>query len=222
MAIVRTVLPRKGIIQPKHGDNYESDLDQNWLTIDNLLQDASDVSAAVAAAGTFKTFLQDLGWNGVISGFTLSTSATLVPGLAAGMLYAQGNRYAPATAPPPGAAPPSSTTYLFYNSTTGFYYQSGAVGATSGDALIGKLVTNSTAVTAVTQATKLNGQLALAPSAPGNFTVPHFLGRTPSRLPAIAITSGGAIWWQSGTQMDGTNLYLVASDAGVTGRVVLS
>ena len=27
MAIVRTVLPRKGIIQPRHGDSYEADLD---------------------------------------------------------------------------------------------------------------------------------------------------------------------------------------------------
>ncbi len=51
MAVTRTVLPRKGIIQPKHGDNYEADLDQNWLTIDNLLQDAADVQAAIEAAG---------------------------------------------------------------------------------------------------------------------------------------------------------------------------
>ncbi len=51
MAVTRTVLPRKGIIQPKHGDNYEADLDQNWLTIDNLLQDAQDVQAAIEAAG---------------------------------------------------------------------------------------------------------------------------------------------------------------------------
>ncbi|MBZ5561701.1 MAG: hypothetical protein LAP13_04710 [Acidobacteriia bacterium] len=51
MAVTRTVLPRKGIIQPKHGDNYEADLDQNWLTIDNLLQDAQDVQAAIGAAG---------------------------------------------------------------------------------------------------------------------------------------------------------------------------
>ncbi len=50
MAVTRTVLPRKGIIQPRHGDNYEADLDQNWLTIDNLLQDAEDVQAAIEAA----------------------------------------------------------------------------------------------------------------------------------------------------------------------------
>ena len=49
MAVVRTVLPRKGIIQPQHGDNYEADLDANWLTIDSSLQDAADVQAEVLA-----------------------------------------------------------------------------------------------------------------------------------------------------------------------------
>lgn len=44
MAVTRTVLPRKGIIQPRHGDNYETDLDANWSTIDSLLQDADDVA----------------------------------------------------------------------------------------------------------------------------------------------------------------------------------
>jgi len=29
MAVVRTVLPRKGIIEPQHGANYETDLDTN-------------------------------------------------------------------------------------------------------------------------------------------------------------------------------------------------
>jgi hypothetical protein len=198
------------------------DLDSNWLTIDNLLQSASDVAAAVAAAGTFQTLFQDLGWNGVASGFALSTSATLTPGLTGGTLYAQGTRYAPGAGPNPGAAPPSSTMYLFYNAATGFYYQSGAVVATPGDALIGQVVTSGTAISAVTQATKLGGQLAVTAPAPGNFTVQHFGGRTPSRLPSIAMTSAGAIWWQSGTQMDGTNLYLVASEAGVKGKVALS
>ncbi len=52
MAIVRTVLPRKGIIQPRHGDNYEADMDNNWSLIDSLLQDSGDLQAAVTAAGT--------------------------------------------------------------------------------------------------------------------------------------------------------------------------
>ena len=61
MAIVRTVLPRKGIIQPRHGDSYEADLDTNWSLLDSLLQDSADVQAAVLAAGTVETWLQDRG-----------------------------------------------------------------------------------------------------------------------------------------------------------------
>ena len=59
MAIVRTILPRKGIIQPKHGDNYETDLDSNWTLIDSLLQDGTDVQAAVLAAGTVEAWLSE-------------------------------------------------------------------------------------------------------------------------------------------------------------------
>jgi len=33
------------------------------------------------------------------------------------------------------------------------------------------------------------------------------------------MTSAGAIWWQQPTDVDGVNLYLVASDAGVTAKV---
>jgi hypothetical protein len=117
MAVVRTVLPRKGIIQPQHGDNYETDLDQNWQTIDSLLQDADDVVAALTA-----------------------------------------------------------------------------------------------------------GQVAAAPSAPGNFTLAHGLGRAPYAA-AICMTSGGAIWFQTNgdgsLKWDSTNLYLVASAAGLTARVLV-
>lgn len=220
MAVVRTVLPRKGIIQPQHGDNYEADLDANWLLIDSSLQNAADVQTAVTAAGTVAAWLKDRGLSGVISGFGLSTSATLTPGLATGVLYAQGNRYAPITAPSPGAAPANSTSYLFYNSTTGFYYNLTGSPSTTGDALLGQAVTSATAVTAVTQGTKMFGQVSIAPGAPGNLTVQHFLGRTPAGA-VIRMTSAGAIWWQNPTDMDATNLYLVASDSGVTAKVLV-
>lgn len=224
MAVVRTVLPRKGIVQPQHGANYEADVDNDWSIIDSKLQDATDVNNAILASGTVQTLLSDLGINGVASGFALSTSATLTPGLAIGVLYAQGKRYAPTAAPAPGAAPPSATNYLFYNGTTGFYYSSNPVGATAGDALIGQVVTSGTAVTAVTQGTRIFGQggtmIALAPAAPGNFTVQHFLGRAPVGI-LLRMTSVGAIWFQSPTDVDATNLYLVASDAGVMAKVVL-
>ena len=217
MAVVRTVLPRKGIIQPRHGDNYETDVDTNWQIIDSLLQDAADVQSAVTAAGTVEAWLQDRGVSGVASGFDLGGSADLTPALSAGVLYAQGQRYAPGT-PTPGPAPASQTSYLFYNSTTGFYYQANAVGATSGDAMIGEVVTNATQVVSVLDATKILGQVDAAPSAAGDFTLAHMLGRTP-KCAAIQMTSSGAIWFQSPTMYDATNLYLVASDAEVTAKV---
>lgn len=63
-------------------------------------------------------------------------------------------------------------------------------------------------------------EVALAPSSPGNFTVAHGLGVTPTSA-AVQMKSGGQIWFQSPTRFDSTNLYLVASDAGVTGNAVL-
>lgn len=219
MAVVRTVLPRKGIIQPQHGGNYETDLDANWLTIDSSMQDAADVQAAVLAAGTVQALLQDLGVSGVVSGLALSTSPSLTPGLSGGTLYAQGKRFVMAS-PAPGAAPGGSTNYLWHNSTAGFYYNSSGIAGATGDALIGVVVTNLAAVTGVTAATRIYGQVSLSPSAPGNFSMAHLLGRVP--LGAIVrMTSAGAIWFQSPTEVDTTNLYLVASDAGVTAKVVL-
>jgi hypothetical protein len=35
------------------------------------------------------------------------------------------------------------------------------------------------------------------------------------------MTSGGAIWFQTPTSYDGTKIYFVASDAAVTGRVIV-
>jgi len=218
MAVVRTVLPRKGIIEPQHGANYETDLDTNWQIIDSLLQDANDVQTALQAAPTVTAWVTDRGISGVVSGFTLATSATLSPGLSAGALYAQGLRYAPSTAPTLAAAPASSTSYLFYNSTGGFYYNLTGAASTPGDALIGIVVANATAVTSVTQATKIWGSLTVAPGVAGNIAVPHLLGRTP-RGALIQMTSSGAIWFQSSTMYDGTNLYLVASDPTVTAKV---
>ena len=218
MAVVRTVLPRKGIIQPRHGDNYEADLDTNWQVIDSTLQDAADVQEAVVAAGTVATWLVDRGLSGVISGFDLATSATLTPGLAPGVLYAQGNRYAPSSAPAPGAAPASSTSYLWWNSTTGFYYNLTGAPASTGDAFLGSISTDSTHVTDVNNATKVFAQIAVTTGAAGNFSWPHNLGRTPSGV-LIYMTSGGALWFQPSNLFDSTNLYLVASDAGLTANV---
>lgn len=217
MAIVRTVLPRKGIIQPRHGDNYESDMDSNWSVIDSLLQDSADVETAVTAAGTVEAWLQDRGLSGVVSGLALATSANLTPGLSSGVLYAQGKRTALAM-PAPGAAPANSTSHLWHNAASGFYYNLTGTPAISGDAYVGAVTADATHVTAVTSATKIYGQVSAAPSSPGNFTLPHLLGRVPAGA-LVRMTSSGAIWFQSPTDMDGANLYLVASDAGVTAKV---
>ena len=209
MAVTRTVLPRKGLVQPQHGlTGYEADQDANWLLLDTNVAFLSDVAAPQAG---------DLGINGVVSGFTLSASSSLTPGLAGGVLFAQGSRYAPASALVPPAAPASAANYLFYNSSSGFYYQAGAAGANAGDALIGKIITSAAAVTSVTQATRVYGQVSLAPGAPGNFTVAHLLGRAPIGA-VIQMTSTGSIWFQP-AMFDATNLYLVASAGGITGKV---
>jgi hypothetical protein len=61
-------------------------------------------------------------------------------------------------------------------------------------------------------------EVAIAPSSPGDFTVAHGLGAAPTTV-LIAMTSGGQVWFQT-TRFDATNLYLVASDAGLTGFAV--
>jgi hypothetical protein len=250
MAVVRTVLPRKGLVQPQHGlTGYEQDLDSDLSLLDANVAFMSDLDQTQAAAANTAlmgpvsgaaavpvrrtlvvadlplaallalTLPGEAGLNGVVSGFTLSTSASLTPGLTAGALFAQGALYAPAIPPAPGPAPGSATSYLFYNSASGFYYQASAVAANSGDAMIGQVVTSASAVTAVTQATKIFGQVSVSPSGAGNFTVQHFLGRVPVGA-IIRRTSTADIYFQSPTDVDATNLYLAASAAG-TGKVLI-
>ncbi|MGO8792685.1 MAG: hypothetical protein ACLQVL_35585 [Terriglobia bacterium] len=215
MAIVRTVLPRKGLVQSQHGiTQYESDMDGNMSLLDANVAFMSDLASVV------DSLVGDLGLNGLVSGFQLATSNSLYPGVTSGILYANGSRYAP-TNPALNAAPANTTSYLFYqqeNWPSSFYYRSVLAALDPGDAFIGVIVANGTQVTNVTQATSLFGQIPVAPSAPGNFTAPHLLGRTPIGA-HVRMTSPGAIWWQSPTDVDGVNLYLVASDAGVTAKV---
>ncbi len=207
MAVTRTILPRKGIVQSQHGlTGYEADQDANWSLLDTNVAFISDL------------LFPDLNINGVVSGFILSTSSTLVPGLTSGILYSQGKRFAPASAPALGSANASTTNYLWYNTTTGFYYNTTGTANTTGDAFIGTVVTSATAVTSVTQATTIWGQVSAAPTGTGNFSLAHLLGRKPVGA-IIQMTSGGSIWFQTPTMFDTTNLYLVASDAGITGKV---
>jgi len=62
-------------------------------------------------------------------------------------------------------------------------------------------------------------KVALAPSAAGNFTVAHGMGRAPVAV-LLEMSSGGQIWLQNPTGYDATDLYFVASDAGITGNAV--
>lgn len=200
MAVTRTILPRKGLIQSQHGlTGYEADQDANWQLLDSNLAFVTDL------------LWGDIGVNGVAGGFALSTSSSLTPGIAAGVLYAQGSRYAPSAAPAIPAAPASGASYLFYNSSSGFYWQASAVAANAGDALIGQAVTSASAITAVTQATIIFGHVPLAPSAAGNFTVQHLLGRKPAGA-SLLLTSTTLIVWQAAL-WDSTNLYLNAAGA---------
>jgi hypothetical protein len=57
--------------------------------------------------------------------------------------------------------------------------------------------------------------VAIGPtSGPPDFTIAHGLGTTPASV-VIEMKSAGAIWFQS-PEYDDTNLYLTASDAGLT------
>lgn len=60
--------------------------------------------------------------------------------------------------------------------------------------------------------------LSAAPSAPGNFSIAHGLSAAPSRI-AILMTSDGAVWQQA--PPDATNIYLAASDTGVTAQITV-
>jgi len=189
-------------------------MDANLAALDANIAYMSDLTSIV------DTIVGDFGLSGVVSGFQLSASNTLSPGLTTGILYANGSRYAPSTAGG-SAAPANTTSYLFYQEEdwpSSYYYRPVLQTLNRGDAFIGVVVTNGSAVMSVTSATPLFGQVLAAPSAPGNFVVPHLLGRTPIAA-NVRMTSSGAIWWQSPTDVDGLNLYLVASDSGVTAKV---
>jgi hypothetical protein len=162
----------------------------------------------------------DFNINGLVSGFTLGVGSGLTPTLTTGVLYANGSRYAPSAAPTLGPANASSTNYLWYNTTTGFYYTTALTPSNTGDALVGTVITSASAVTSVSQATTIFGQVSASPGSPGNFSLAHNLGRVPVGA-LIQMTSGGAIWFQTPTLYDGTNLFLVASAAGVTAKVLL-
>jgi hypothetical protein len=62
-------------------------------------------------------------------------------------------------------------------------------------------------------------QIAFTTSAPGPFTLPHNLGVVPGSV-IFELTAGGVIWFAP-VRYDASNLYLVASDTGVTGFAIV-
>ena len=86
----------------------------------------------------------------VVSGFALSTTNILTPGLTPGILYTQGQLYQTTLPPTVPAMPASSTQQLFCNPQGQLYY-SPQTAWTPGDALIGSLVSSATAITQVSQ-----------------------------------------------------------------------
>lgn len=235
MAVSRTILPRKGFVEPQHGAAYEADVDQNWVLCDSLMQDANDVSAAISNADLLAgTRMTDFSENVVIHGFELGTSTTLVPAITPGVLFAQGKRYAPAAAPTLPAAPANTTRYLFYNSSSGFYYASAPSPTTPGDCFLGTVTTSASTVTAVTTGPNLsNGANAKAlvqvmKKAQINFAghpggvqqaKAHGLGYAPT-LVNIRMTSPGAIW--ESALVDATNVYLTASEDNLTAIIIVA
>ena len=61
--------------------------------------------------------------------------------------------------------------------------------------------------------------ITFSTSNPGNFSLAHSLGTTPSAV-TIEMTSGGQVWFQT-PRYDSSNVYLVASDTGLTGTVMV-
>ena len=56
-------------------------------------------------------------------------------------------------------------------------------------------------------------------TAPGNFTLAHNLGMIPVTV-IFEFTIGGTVWFQT-PRFDANNLYLVASDTGITGDAIV-
>jgi hypothetical protein len=61
--------------------------------------------------------------------------------------------------------------------------------------------------------------LGVTSTAPGAFNVPHFLTSTPSRIEILMISDG--VIWAGTPAVDGANVYLEASDAGIIAKILV-
>lgn len=130
MAVVRTVLPRKGLIEPGHGlTGYEADMDANMTLLD-----------------TNVVFLSDLP---VQAGYYLaSAGAGLTLNIAAGIAFAGGALviYAGGTL----TLTASATNYVFLDSSAGYAPGKNTTGFPAGCMPIAAVATSSGAISSIT------------------------------------------------------------------------
>lgn len=89
----------------------------------------------------------------VLAGFQLTAPASgLTPAITTGILYAQGIKYAPSAAPAlPAVSSTAGTYYLWYNSASGFYWNSsGTTPTTAGDCQVGNATVASGVISSCT------------------------------------------------------------------------
>ena len=142
-------------------------------------------------------------WNKVSGGGDTGTPLALAPSASGDFTVAH----------PLGQAP--MYVLIMMTSSGAIWFQS----PTMWDADNLYLVASDAGVTAMARLFVTGGEaVSAAPSVPGNFSVAHGLGREPIYA-VIMMTSSGAIWFQSPTKWDSTNLYLVASEGGITAEI---
>jgi len=113
------------------------------------------IRAAIPAAVS-----NDFQTSRVVAGFQLGmpNPSGLLPTIVGGTLYANGVKYSIASAPTIPACPSAAATYyLWYNASTGWYWNtSGTVPTTAGDCVVGSAVVSSSAVQSVTSYQAVN------------------------------------------------------------------
>jgi hypothetical protein len=209
MAVLRTVLSRKGLIQSQHGlTGYEADQDANWLLLDSNVAFTSDLPGSLypLAPGTGLNLLIGAGYAWVAGSL---------------IVYAGGSL----------AMAASATNYVFLNPAASYAPGSNTSGFPATSMPLAVVTTTALAISAITDrrtpfmmpAAAASGPAAtisLTTAGPGNFTQAHSLGRAPTAC-LIELTSAGAIWFQTPTKYDVGNVYLVAADTGLTADLKL-
>jgi hypothetical protein len=183
----------------------------NQFTYDQILQQAIANVQGVTASTSYSSSLQNR--NLIVT----ASVDTLYGSVAGAWTVPTGPTPTPSPAPGPTMQifmGPWNSTILYSNGQVVTYggasymATTSNTGQTPGSSSSWNLLSSDATVTITT--------IALAPGAPGNFTVAHGLGVVPNSV-TVEMTSGGQIWFQN-PPYDGNNLYLVASDSGITGN----